>query len=119
MVFETQRLGIAKSGEILLRVRSEDAWKGVGGVNQDPYVKNESIGRLRHLYVMPGYRRNGIGAALVVELTRRAKNHFRELRLRTHESAASEFYISQGFKYVSDGLSFTHRRWFGLVNDGT
>ena len=107
-----------RDGEILLGVKFEREWIGVSGLNQDLYVEDDCIGRLRHLYVTPTFRRKGVGGALVAELVRRAAMNFKELRLRTNHPAASKFYISQGFEQVANEPSFTHRRWLRSVADG-
>ena len=108
-----------QDGEVLLGVRAGQHWVAVGGLNQDPYVSEESIGRLRHLYVAQACRREGVGRALVVELERKAAESFRELRLRTKNPAASQFYVSLGFESVVDEPLFTHRRWLRPLIHGT
>ena len=75
---------------------------GLCGLNRDPYVDDPSIGRVRHLYVRPSYRRQGIGRALVRTVMDAASIRFRRLRLRTTPFAES-FYRALGFQCVSSG----------------
>jgi len=75
---------------------------GVCGLNRDPYVDDPSIGRVRHLYVSPSHRRQGIGRALVRTVMDAASDRFRMLRLRTTPVAGS-FYGALGFQSVSSG----------------
>src|SRR5262245_49331409 len=48
-------------GEALYQVNAEAEWVGVGGINR----LNESTGRLRRFYILPSYRRRGLGRALL------------------------------------------------------
>lgn len=81
----------------------------IGGVTPDPYVGDPRTGRLRHLYVRPDHRGEGIGRALVAELERRAEACYACLRLRTDTSAAAAFYERLGYHPVTSS-SATHQR---------
>ena len=74
---------------------------GCGGLNRDPYTDLDA-GRLRHIYVLRAYRRQGIAAALVRELLRRAKPAFAVVRLRTPDESAGKFYDALGFRRGDD-----------------
>ena len=58
-------LGAVVSGEVV----------GVCGINRDPYLKDEAVGRLRHLYVKKAARGSGVGSVLVAQLLREAQSH--------------------------------------------
>jgi len=81
---------------------------GICGLNIDPYLYDEKVGRLRHLYVHPDFRGLTIGSILVNEVIDCAKDSFDLLRLRTNEEAASKFYIKLGFE-ISEKENETHR----------
>ena len=57
-----------RSNERFYIVKINDLVVGFGGINEDPYKNNPKIGRVRHLYIAPSYRRKGIGEKLI-------KNH--------------------------------------------
>ncbi len=92
-----------RSGEILLTASVHGAIVGIGGLNQDPYLNDSKVGRLRHLYVEAVWRKRGVGRLLVTQLIHVAKQHYQLLTLRTDTPAAAEFYQKLGFK--------THPSW--------
>jgi len=87
-------------GEGLFVAQNSTGIVGVCGLNRDPYVDDLAIGRVRHLYVSPSCRRQGIGRALVTTVTEAARIRFRMIRLRTTPDAGS-FYRALGFQCVS------------------
>jgi N-acetylglutamate synthase-like GNAT family acetyltransferase len=96
-----------KPGERFLGVFREGNLLAVCGLNRDPYVDRNQVGRLRHLYVLRSARREGIGSALVGRVLPEAKSVFQIVRLRTHTREAAEFYGRLGFVQVTDATS-TH-----------
>ncbi len=84
-------------GECFCGVFIDESLVGCGGINQDPYI-DQNVGRLRHVYVLDAYRRNGIAAELVRSLLRRCKPAFNAVRLRTPDESAGKFYDALGFK---------------------
>ncbi len=61
----------------------------------------EKIGRVRYVYVLPGYQRRGIGTALVQQVERLAKDlDLKRLKVLTVEKAgwAFSFYKKLGYK---------------------
>ncbi len=71
---------------------------GVGGLTPDLYPDAQpGVGRLRHLYVSPRCRRQGVGKALVLVVLKEARQHYRKVRLRTDTAAAARFYETLGF----------------------
>ena len=90
-----------RPGERFLGAFAKDELVGVCGLNRDPYVEQDTIGRLRHLYVLAPARRCGVGAALVHWLLDDARGVFDAVRLRTTPEAAA-FYLRLGFVPVED-----------------
>src|SRR5690349_19502347 len=70
-------------GAILLGAFDGQRLVGVGGVQRDPYLKRDDVGRIRHLYVLAAYRRQGVGKRLLEALIDHAQAHFTLLTLRT------------------------------------
>ena len=89
-------------GERFLGAFSGSDLMGVCGLNRDPYIEQDAVGRLRHLYVRKAARRHGIGAALVQRLLDEASTAFRLVRLRTATEEAAAFYLQLGFVSVQD-----------------
>jgi GNAT superfamily N-acetyltransferase len=100
-------------GELLLGAWLDTQLVGIGGLNRDPYRADSRSGRLRHLYVLPDYRRHGVGRRLVTELVAAARTSFDEVTLRTFNPAAAAFYLTLGFTAVDDMPHVTHLLSFG------
>lgn len=75
---------------------------GICGLNRDPYTAADGVGRVRHLYVLPEFRGQGIGGELVQAVMTAAAGRFRALRLRTDSQAAKRFYERRGFQPTTD-----------------
>ena len=96
-----------KPGAILLGVATEKL-VGIGGLTPDPYPDAEpNTGRLRHLYVLPYYRRQGVAKKLVELVVKEACGHYQRLRLRTPTPEAAHFYETLGF-YAHAEPNATH-----------
>jgi GNAT superfamily N-acetyltransferase len=95
--------------EFFLGCVEEGRLVGVGGITPDPYVSDSSVGRLRHLYVRPEWRRRDVGRALVADLEARAAHCYSRLRLRTDTPVAARFYENLGFEAIESD-SATHLR---------
>jgi len=102
-----ERVYVAKRGERVC---------GVCGVNRDPYAGDDSIGRVRRLYVSARERRSGIGRALIDRLVADASGVFTWIHLRAHEHRASAFYEANGFEAVEGNPDYTHRRRVSSVS---
>lgn len=87
-----------KRGEVLYGYFVNDKLIGICGRNIDPYSCMESVGRVRHLYIHPDFRKQGIAKKLIDKIFEDAKEFFWVLRLRTHNPSASQFYESVGFQ---------------------
>lgn len=97
-----------RPGEIALGARIGSRLVGVGGLNQDPYLDDPGVGRVRHVYVSPDARRNGVGRALVLALVDHARLTFERVRLRTTQHEASHLYLALGFE-ETDERDATHQ----------
>ncbi len=83
---------------------------GVCGLNADPYEPDANFGRVRHLYVLPNWRRQGVGRGLVRRVIKCAcaGERFDRLQLRTHSAEAGRFYCHLGFSQVMHHPHCTH-----------
>src|SRR5215212_7781934 len=81
-----------------LVVEDENGVVGVGGVTDDPYVADLATGRLRHVYIAPDARRQGLGRRLLGALEARAWALYTLLRLRTDSLSGARFYEALGYE---------------------
>jgi len=98
----------SKKGEILFGIFISNLCIGIGGLNVDPYIKDPSVGRIRHVYISQNHRRKGFATLLLKKIIRIAGKHFEILRLFTDIPNASSFYESLGF-VQSNGIKVTHK----------
>ena len=96
-------------GEALYFAREEERIIALGGLNLDPYSASPRIGRVRRLYVLAEYRRQGVGRTLMKRLIRDARESFAELRLRTANPGAATFFEALGFEAATSFSQATHR----------
>jgi GNAT superfamily N-acetyltransferase len=97
------------AGEAVFIARADDdRIVGICGLNIDPYLQNATVGRVRHLYVLPSHRRRGIARELLAAVIEAARPHFRLLRLRTRNPAADAQYRSIGFAASAEDALATH-----------
>ena len=95
-----------KEGECFHGAFFEGALVGCGGLNQDPYTE-QHFGRIRHVYVVPGFRRHGVAGMLVKDLLVRSRSSFDVVRLRTSGPHADKFYENFGFART-DAANVSH-----------
>lgn len=107
-----------KHGEVLYIALIDQKIVGICGLNLDPYEKKLTIGRVRHLYVAKGYRKQGIASQLVQNIISEAKQHFLEVTLRTNNPEADRLYRSIGFSTDSKYESVTHILSLLIGNSG-
>jgi ribosomal protein S18 acetylase RimI-like enzyme len=96
-----------RPGEILLSASEGSRLLGVCGLNVDPYENDPTVGRVRHLYVLPADRRRGVGGLLVRRITAESRGAFRRLTVRTDNEIAARFYLAMGFTAI-DNNTATH-----------
>ena len=80
------------------------------GLNVDPYLDDPTVGRIRHLYVLPSFRRSGVGTEVVTACLDLATRNFARVRLRTFDPSAAAFYTAMGFVEVDEPQA-THGMW--------
>jgi GNAT superfamily N-acetyltransferase len=100
---------VASNANFFLGVVVAEELVAIGGITPDPYVQESTVGRVRHMYVHPAYRRRGIGRALLQELEQYACTRFRHLRLRTDTASAAAFYTAADYRPINDPTA-THVR---------
>jgi GNAT superfamily N-acetyltransferase len=98
----------SRRGETVLGAWRSGRLAGVCGLNVDPYIERRREGRVRHLYVRAGDRRNGVGRMLVEAIVERAKRYFPVINARA-PAEAFRFYEALGFRRVESEEFFTHR----------
>ncbi len=91
-----------RAGEVLLEARVEGRLVAVGGLNRDPYLDDPEVGRIRHVYVHPEARGNGVGRLLLDTLVNHARHVFRRVRVRAVPPERGSFYERLGFSPSSD-----------------
>lgn len=89
-----------KRNEQLYQVRIEGQIVAIGGINNNPYEEKGKTGRIRHVYILPEYRRKGIGRTLILHLLKMMQGKYERITLRTDTKDASIFYESLGFEKV-------------------
>lgn len=96
------------AGECLLGAYAAGVLIGVGGINRDPYVGDGLVGRMRHIFVRPAWRKQGVGQRLVRAILD-TPHGFQTVRLRTDNAAAARLYERLGFDNVTTDEA-THSR---------
>lgn len=102
-----------KTGECLYGVFQGDMLIGVGGLNEDPYTKDNKIGRLRRFYISRDYRRIGLGNLLLNQLLCHAEKYFEVIVLHTDTKQGDVFYTANGFvkgDYIRDQVTTKYYR---------
>lgn len=89
-----------RPGEALFVATTQAGTVGMCGLNIDPYEDDSSLGRIRHLYVLPEFRRQRIGQRLVDRCLLEAEGVFQRVRVRTFDPVAASFYEAIGFEVV-------------------
>jgi len=97
-----------RPGEAIFGAFADGRMVGVCGLNIDPMTGDPRYGRVRHLYVSPAWRRQGIGRALVRRVIAEARQRFEYLALRTNNETAAAFYLALGFSPTSELPQTTH-----------
>jgi GNAT superfamily N-acetyltransferase len=99
-----------KHGEVFFLAYQNDQVIGCGGVSIDPYTLDQSVGRIRHLYVHPSFRRKGIARHIIQKCIEAATENFKVLRLRANQKTVDsyKFYEAIGFSPVESEEFVTH-----------
>lgn len=104
-------------GEGFFVAHRGEAIVGMCGLNRDPYSGDEGVGRLRHLYVVPEARRQGVGRQLVESCLGLAQARFDRVRVRTFEAEAARLYEALGFERVEESDT-THCHFLRRMSTG-
>lgn len=86
--------------EVLYGIKDKDKFIAIGGFNVDPYIMDDDVGRVRHIYVHTDYRNQGIATFLFQKIMNEKAHFFKVVRLSTKNEAAMELYESYGFRKV-------------------
>ena len=95
-------------GALLLAVYAGERMIAIGGIQPDPYLARGDVGRIRHVYVLEAYRRQGVGRALLAALLDQARGRFTLVTLRTVSAQAAAFYVALGFEATDAIPNVTH-----------
>ncbi|MBP6884262.1 MAG: GNAT family N-acetyltransferase [Candidatus Pacebacteria bacterium] len=87
----------SKKGEKFWALTIDDEPIAMGGINKDPYTDDETVARVRHIFVTKSYRRQGLATVLLKMILAEAKKNFRSIRLSTKNIIAGKMYESFGF----------------------
>jgi GNAT superfamily N-acetyltransferase len=82
---------------------------GMAAMGVDPYAKDPTVGRLRHVFVLKSARRKGIAEALVRACLAQGRG-FDRIRLRSRNPDASRLYERLGFGPI-EAKDATHVYW--------
>lgn len=110
--FENGTNRFDKPGEALFGLYQQQQLIGVGGLNRDPYLGDDKAGRVRHLYVLADFRRQGVGRRLLSHIVKEATAHYAYLTLRTFNPDADRLYRALGFQTEPRSDQATH--WMSL-----
>lgn len=104
-----------RDGEILFAVHLVGGeMVAVGGLNRD-FAYRSGVGRLRHIYIRPAFRRRGIASALIGRLELYGRSSFKSIRLRTDSPVAARLYERRGYQPI-DSETATHvLTWSELI----
>jgi GNAT superfamily N-acetyltransferase len=117
--FLSGKVRFEAAGETLLGAFEGPSLIGVGGLTADPFGSDPHTGRVRHLYVLPQWRRHTAGSSLVRAIERHAHTYFNSLVLRTDTKPAAAFYESLGYEHLAAGETATHRRTLAVAGART
>ncbi|MCB0610870.1 MAG: GNAT family N-acetyltransferase [Lewinella sp.] len=97
-----------KPGEGLFQARVRQTIVGIGGINNNPYSESGKVGRVRHVYIHPDFRRRGGGRRMITHIIAVFRDEYDRFSLRTDTDAAGLFYESVGFRRLKDSAVSTH-----------
>lgn len=106
--YVNHRNRFAALGETLLGIYDGQQLIAIGGLNRDPYQPDGDTGRVRHVYVLTAYRRQGVGQLLMKEIITVARQEFSRVTLRTMTAPAARFYEALGFQPTTTIDGATH-----------
>lgn len=111
--FESGKNRFDQPGEFLLLGYDDDKLVACGGLNQQ-WNENEidaRIGRVRRFYVLPKYRKYGVGKQLLQQLEKEARANFSALCLNTDTKNAAHFYQKQNYVFVENHPNYSYFKY--------
>jgi GNAT superfamily N-acetyltransferase len=106
--WDAGRYGADADGSALFAVYRDGALMAVGAVTPDPYDPAPDLLRIRHVYVRPAGRREGIGRALAGALVQQGLGLAPRLSLNAADSGAAAFWEAMGFRPDRGGTRRSH-----------
>jgi GNAT superfamily N-acetyltransferase len=97
----------AKDGEVLLAAYLDGALVAIGGVTEEPSDPAGAL-RMRRLYVLAEFRRQGVGTRLANALLNEALSHRRLVTVHAGNSDAERFWEAVGYEAV-EGRPWSHQ----------
>lgn len=92
----------------LLAAYRDGELAAIGAVTPDPYDPEDDLLRIRHVYVRPLCRRDGIGRQLGAALVQQGLALASKLSLNAADSGAAAFWENFGFRPDSGGTRRSH-----------
>lgn len=92
----------------LLAVYREGVLAAIGAVTPDPYDPAPDLLRVRHVYVRPANRREGVGRVLAGALIQQGLALAPRLSLNAADAGASAFWEAMGFRPDRGGTRRSH-----------
>jgi len=92
----------------LLAVYREGMLAAIGAVTPDPYDPAPDLLRIRHVYVRPADRREGVGRTLASALIQQGLALAPRLSLNAADAGASAFWEAMGFRPDRGGTRRSH-----------
>ncbi|AXY56577.1 N-acetyltransferase [Acinetobacter chinensis] len=111
--FKSGKNRFDQHGEFLLFVYDDHKLIACGGLNQqwnENDVENR-IGRVRRFYVLPEYRKHGVGKQLLQHLEQKARKDFSALCLNTEIKSAAHFYQKQNYVFVENHPNYNYFKY--------
>ena len=93
---------------VMLAAFKEGDFAAIGGLTRDPYDSAPDLARVRHVYVRPAMRREGVGRWLSSALIQQGLAVAGRLTLRAADARSAAFWESQGFARDPGGTERTH-----------
>lgn len=106
--WDAGRYAGADERNTLLAVYREGVLAAIGAVTPDPYDPAPNLLRIRHVYVRPRNRREGVGRVLASALIQQGLALAPRLSLNAADAGASAFWEAMGFRPDNGGTRRSH-----------
>lgn len=110
-ILEEWNAGRYESGDdrnALFALYHDGTLAAIGAVTPDPYDPAPDLLRIRHVYVRPAARREGVGRTLASALIQQGLALAPRLSLNAADAGASAFWEAMGFRSDSSGTRRSH-----------